>query len=145
MKKWGFLRDATNTIWDSWETNALRKLKIHDGHFKNLTFSGIEWDEPKVLHIPYTNTYNQILARSMLNEPQPGTAKVLQGRLVIVPESQFLRWWAAHQCYSGNVWVLPKIEVPQNGWFIMENPIKMDYLGVPLFLETPKCILRFVT
>ncbi len=26
---------------------------------------------------------------------------------------------------------------------IRENPIKIDDLGVPLFLETPKCILRF--
>jgi len=35
-------------------------------------------------------------------------------------------------------WMFPKIGVPQNGWFIMETPIKMDNLGVPLFLETPK-------
>ena len=27
-------------------------------------------------------------------------------------------------------WVFPKIVVPQNGWFIRENLIKMDDLGV---------------
>ena len=35
-------------------------------------------------------------------------------------------------------WGFPKIGVPQNGWFIMENPIKRNDLRVPLFLETPK-------
>ena len=36
-------------------------------------------------------------------------------------------------------WVFPKIGVPQNGWFTMENPIKMDDSGVPPFLETLRC------
>ena len=43
--------------------------------------------------------------------------------------------WKPYQTYqissnmtTINTWVLPKIVVPQNGWFIMENP-----LGVPLF------------
>ena len=38
------------------------------------------------------------------------------------------------------MWVFPKIGVPQNGWFITENPIKMDDLGVHLFLETSICV-----
>ena len=31
------------------------------------------------------------------------------------------------------------IGVPQNGGFIVENPIKMDDLGVPPFKETSIC------
>ena len=36
-----------------------------------------------------------------------------------------------------SIWVFPKIVIPQNGWFIMEIPIEMDDLGVPLFSKHP--------
>ena len=45
---------------------------------------------------------------------------------------------------AGLIWVINRwtknrgILPPQNGWFIMENPIKWMIWGVPLFLETPK-------
>ena len=43
-------------------------------------------------------------------------------------------------CFINNMYILvfPKIGVPQNGWFIRENPIKMDALGgnTPIFGNT---------
>ena len=39
--------------------------------------------------------------------------------------------------------MFPKIVVPQNGLFIMENPIKMDDLGVSLFSETSISVSGF--
>ena len=44
--------------------------------------------------------------------------------------------WVISPTYKWDILVFPKIVVPQNGWFTMENPIRMDDLGVPLFLET---------
>ena len=39
-------------------------------------------------------------------------------------------------------WVLPRIGVPQNGWFIMENPIENGWFwGYPYFRKHPQYFL----
>ena len=36
----------------------------------------------------------------------------------------------------GVMWRLPEMWVPENGCFTMDNPTKMDDLGIPSFMET---------
>ena len=46
-------------------------------------------------------------------------------------EWRFGKWFFLSKCVidSSSMWVFPNIGVPQNGWYIMENPIKLDDLG----------------
>ena len=53
---------------------------------------------------------------------------------IVFQPSIFRCYLSFRECISYGCF--QKIIIPQNG-FIMENPIKMDDLGVPLFLETP--------
>ena len=81
-----------------------------------------------------------------------GARPICRGKKVSFRECRFLsgmlRAWfwtrvpkndpfGPRQLRKKNIKVIPKIVVPQNGWFVMENLIKMDDLGVtPIFGST---------
>ena len=55
-----------------------------------------------------------------------------QGEVLTVPEAKDTR-----EAGQGGV---QEWGINRNGWFIRENPIKMDDLREPPFMETPKCL-----
>ena len=88
------------------------------------------------------------LACSLGGKIHPPTHYLKKKEAVAIESLSMRNETALHLlCWSSflpnTVWVFPKIGEPQNGWFIMENIIRMDDLGVSLFSETSIYILRF--
>ena len=111
--------------------------RIRDAHLPHSERRAVSrrshwWHAPWLTSTPATRRGNQ-----QLNQ-QPAT-------LIIWP-NYFASPWPECTAYMyiyimfsmsryQHTWVFPKIGVSQNEWFIMENPIKIDDLGVPLFSE----------
>ena len=106
-------------------------------HSRNLNFTHPqEYDSMKRIQKMVTKISHQT---SLWPSTAPGPLQVVgrwvsPARRAFIEQEDALHW--IHVCTIK--WMFPKIGVPQNGLFIMENPIKMDDLGVPQLLETPK-------
>ena len=94
-----------------WNTQfALQWLYIYTYIFSLLIF----W--LSVLHVPLSQQLTPQLKGGMVRYESYRSKVVQQARCSLL--ERYLK-----------IWVFPKIGVPQNGWFIMENSIKMDDLG----------------
>ena len=94
-------------------------------NFLNVRWEGLVWEAQRIsdslgcfdydIVLGIGSTRRLVEGQSALSEAWPEG----KGNVIIFLDAAWM------------IWMFPKIGVPQNAWFIMETPIKMDDWGVP--------------
>ena len=143
MATWLFLPNVPHGVLEKKvTTRKFQPLRLtHLDEFETLkTKQKIVVSPPKQHEHPFKKV---VLPSMKINLTPENWWLELENYLYFGKVSWKVRTVSFKECFKGCIWVFPKISgTPKWMVKIMENPIKMDDFGVPLFLETPIYVIN---